>query len=44
VYRDRADAFLVGAVKGVTPTNGKEFNQLYNTAYKHLAYREGRTA
>jgi hypothetical protein len=39
IYRDRADQMFVGAVNGMTPTNGKEFNQLYNTAYRYLAYR-----
>jgi hypothetical protein len=39
VYRDRADQMFAGAINGATPTNGKEFNQLFNTAYRYLGYR-----
>jgi hypothetical protein len=39
VYRDRADQLFANAAQRMSPTNGKEFNQLFNTAYRHLAYR-----
>jgi hypothetical protein len=39
LYRDRADRLFTEAAQRMHQTNSKEFNQLFNTAYRHLAFR-----